>query len=119
MNTKVTASLGAGSFDYDALKDKTDAAIAGDHSSPEAAKQAVQDAVAGADANGRREIDPRETPGYKFEKRQRVIGGERVTETIQVASPEKPAPEERPARMSRRAETEAAEPTAATAKTKE
>jgi hypothetical protein len=118
MITKVTASLGAGSFDYDALKEKTDAALAGEHESPQAAKDAVQAAVAEADQASRREIDPRDTPGYKFEKRSRKIGEESVTEIIQVADP-KPVAEDRPSRIVRRGEATVAEPKAAPAKVKE
>lgn len=118
MNTKVTASLGAGSFDYDALKEKTEAALGGDHSNAEAAKDAVQAAVASADQSAGRDVDPRDTPGYKFETRSRKIGGEKVVERIQVADPQ-PAAEERPARSARRSEAKGAEPTAAPAEIKE
>lgn len=80
--TGLSASLGAGSYDYDELVAATDAVVSGTFDDPNAA---MAQAVAGIDRSNAKAIDPRETPGYRFHTRERKLGdGIVVKERIQV-----------------------------------
>lgn len=75
-------SLGAGSYDYDALKDGLDAAAAAPADKYDAA---VSSTLSALDATGLAKVDPRQTPGYEFVEVQRELeDGAPITETIQV-----------------------------------
>jgi hypothetical protein len=76
-------ALGAGSYDYDALKNGTDAAAkAPDGEYDQRRDEALEKARKG-DATA---VDPRDIPGYRFKAVKHSELG--VTETIQVFDPE-------------------------------
>jgi hypothetical protein len=85
----ITAPLGSGSYDYDDLKEATDAVAAGKHGSPQDANQAMEAAVRDTDRSRRHDIDRRDTPGYSWHTRTGPTGRK---ERILVADGEQEEP---------------------------
>jgi hypothetical protein len=61
--------LSAGAYDYDELKAATDAVMKHEHEDATAAQAAMDEAVRGVDAGKAQDVDPRDTPGYRWQTR--------------------------------------------------